>query len=84
LAGYVGSPRLATAARGALVDEATSKGIIDYALKVLDGFDERQLPRWGDVSAKIPATVSLSEPAVKRETEIKQKEQAWLAKHGLH
>lgn len=81
--GYFGSPRLATAARGAqlLVGEANTA--IEYALKILDGLDERQIPRLVDLASKNAANVGIDRDAIEREREIQKKQQAWLQKHNL-
>jgi hypothetical protein len=42
--GYLGSPRLATVARGGRIADDEAKVYIEYALKILEGSDERQIP----------------------------------------
>ncbi|HET8677666.1 MAG TPA: creatininase family protein, partial [Blastocatellia bacterium] len=81
--GYFGSPRLATAARGAQGLGGAAKTAIEYALKILDGLDERQIPRLGDLASKNAANVGIDRDAIEREREIEKKQQAWLQKHKL-
>jgi hypothetical protein len=38
--------------------KALSTRLIEMALKVLDGFDYRQMQRWGEVAETIPANVA--------------------------
>lgn len=73
--GYFGSPRLATAARG-----AHSLGEIkfqtDYALAILDGADERQAKRTGT-----GAIDDVQRAALAYEAELERRQQAWLKTH---
>jgi creatinine amidohydrolase/Fe(II)-dependent formamide hydrolase-like protein len=46
--GYFGSPRLATAARGAQILGSGARVYVEYALKILDGLDERGIPHYRD------------------------------------
>ena len=81
--GYWGSPRLATAAAGAAQLKSLSSRWIDLALKILDGFDYRQMKRLGD---EIPPS---TEPSVDGKTfrqqnqEIERKQREWLKQKGL-
>ena len=81
--GYFGSPRLATAARGAQVLASDAKNAIEYAMKLLDGLDERQILRLGDFSSKSAPNVGIDKDGIEREREIEKKQQAWLQKHNL-
>lgn len=81
--GYFGSPRLASAARGAQALEGEAKTAIDYALKFLDGMDERQILRLGNLAKMSPINVGIDQDAIEREQEIQKKQQAWLQKHKL-
>jgi creatinine amidohydrolase/Fe(II)-dependent formamide hydrolase-like protein len=81
--GYWGSPRLATAAAGAARWKNFSSRWVDLALKILDGFDYRQMKRLGD---EIPPPAG---PSVDGKTftqhnqEIEGKLQEWLKQKGL-
>ncbi len=81
--GYFGSPRLATAARGARIAGDEAKVAIEFALKILDGLDERRIPRVGDLARKSAPNVAIDRDAIEREREIQERQQAWLKKHNL-
>ena len=77
--GYFGSPRLASAARGARVFEACAENAVGTALKVLDGFDHRDLPRYADRLGADPVT----ENSLAYERQVDAKQKNWLRKKGL-
>ena len=79
--GYFGSPRLATTASGARSFASAVKTAIDYALKILDGSDERQFPRVGDLASKSAPNIGIDKDAIARELEMEKKQQAWLRTH---
>ncbi len=79
--GYFGSPRLATAARGARIAGDEAKVTIEFALKILDGLDERGIPRIGDLARKNSPNVEIDSDAIKHEQEIQSRQEAWLKKH---
>ena len=79
--GYFGSPRLATAASGARSFASAVKTAIDYALKILDGSDERQFPRVGGLASKSAPNIGIDKDAIARELEIEKKQQGWLRTH---
>jgi creatinine amidohydrolase/Fe(II)-dependent formamide hydrolase-like protein len=81
--GYFGSPRLATAARGSQFVNGDAKTAIDYALKILDGLDERKILRLGNLAKMSPINVGIDRDAIEQEQEIQKKQQAWLQKHKL-
>lgn len=68
--GYFGSPRLATAAFGAKYWKEYSSRVIDLALRILDGFDYRQM--------KHVKETPVSERALKHERDIERKQSEWL------
>jgi creatinine amidohydrolase/Fe(II)-dependent formamide hydrolase-like protein len=75
--GYFGSPRLATAARGARWI-GYAKIQIDYALTILDGADERRAERTGAGLGDHPAAQDPERDSLAREAEIEKKQQTWL------
>ncbi len=80
--GYFGSPRLATAARGS--GQAYVSGLIDYALKILDGLDPRKFRTPEDtVRSQNPVNVAIDEDALAREREIRRRQEEWLKSKGL-
>jgi creatinine amidohydrolase/Fe(II)-dependent formamide hydrolase-like protein len=81
--GYFGSPRLASAALGAKVWKLYSSRIIDHALKILDGYDYRQLPRYSDVLAKDPTNITIDKAFIEHEQQLESKQSEWLKKKKL-
>lgn len=83
--GYFGSPRLATAARGAMLMKARSKELTDLALAILDGLDPRQLQSRLDVgafAASDPGRARYEAESKHHEAEIEGKKRAWLERKG--
>jgi creatinine amidohydrolase/Fe(II)-dependent formamide hydrolase-like protein len=81
--GYWGSPRLATAAAGAAQWKIGSSRRVELALKILDGFDYRQLKRLGD-EVPAPAQASVGGKTFRQHNqEIERKQQEWLNQKGL-
>ena len=81
--GYWGSPRLATAAAGAAGLKNFSSRWVDLALKILDGFDYRQMKRLGDEITP-PAEPSVAGKTFRQHNqEIEKKQQDWLKQKGL-
>ena len=81
--GYFGAPRHASAAYGARAWEAFSTAAIDLALKILNGLDPTELPRLGTVTRDEPAIVAIDTDALARDTEIEDRQRAWLTQNGL-
>lgn len=81
--GYFGSPRLATAARGARMWRGYSARVVEYALKILDGFDDRQLPRYADVMLSTLASVGMDKVVLEHEEKIEKKQSDWLEKRKV-
>jgi len=81
--GYFGSPRLASAAFGALVWKHQSSQFVEFALKILDGLDERQVPRYGDMMKASPANIAIDKAALEHDQEIERKQLDWLRNKGL-
>jgi len=81
--GYFGSPRLASAAFGAQVWKMTSSLFVELALKILDGFDYRQIKRLGDVTKTVPANIAIDKAALEHEQKVERKQREWLKKMGL-
>jgi creatinine amidohydrolase/Fe(II)-dependent formamide hydrolase-like protein len=81
--GYIGSPRWATAARGAHSNAKWLRIHATFALKILDGADERDAPRYGSEQPAGPEDVALDQAVLSREEEIERKQQAWLKAHRM-
>jgi hypothetical protein len=81
--GYIGSPRLASAAHGAQSWSAFETMFIDLALRILDGFDYRQLPRYTDIMGGLPEIPEIDQDALDRDAAILRQQQDWLAEAEL-
>ena len=81
--GYFGAPRHARADIGAAAMTSISTAMAGLALKILDGYDYRQLPRYGDVTKNDPGNAGIDRRAVADEQENERKQAAWLEKRGL-
>lgn len=81
--GYFGSPRLAGVAFGARVWNEFSASVVTLALKILEGFDYRKEPRWGDVAETLPAWAALDKASLDHERKLEEKQLEWLKTKGL-
>lgn len=79
--GYFGSPRLATAAFGAQVMRYRAARYNAVALAILDGMDDREIPRYAGVALKEQADVAAG--ALRHDAEVARKQQEWLRRKGL-
>jgi len=77
--GYLGSPRLASAAFGAAAWTEFSTRTIDLALSILGGFDYRRIQRYGDTIAGDSVTAG----ALANDQERERKQSAWLQSKGI-
>jgi hypothetical protein len=80
--GYFGAPRYASAALGRRLLEAESRELVALALRILDGLDERQVPRYNPSIAKLPGATALADANAKRDAAIEEQQRQWLAKNG--
>ena len=78
--GYFGSPRLASRAQYSNGWQIALKEAVSFGLKILDGLDERTIPRFGDEMMKSPVDVALDNASLKHEAEVKQQQDDWLKK----
>lgn len=76
--GYFGAPRYATASYGAKAWRAYSGAFQELALKILDGFDYRQLSRRADMLKNVPANAAIDHEAEEHDQTILQREREWL------
>ncbi|MGI8427668.1 MAG: creatininase family protein [Pyrinomonadaceae bacterium] len=81
--GYFGSPRLARPEQYANGWHVALNEAVNITLKILNGFDERLIPRFGDEMKKSTPDVALDRASLIHEAEIAQKQQAWLKKKRL-
>jgi creatinine amidohydrolase/Fe(II)-dependent formamide hydrolase-like protein len=79
--GYWGSPGFASAAAGATQWRINSTRWVELALKILDGFDYRQMKRLGDEIGV--GEGSIGKTNRQHNQEIEKKQQEWLKQKGL-
>ena len=80
--GYFGAPRYASAELGRRLLEAQIAEVVALALRILDGLDERQVPRYTAMMTKLPEGAALADANAKRDAEIEEQQRQWLAKNG--
>jgi creatinine amidohydrolase len=77
--GYIGSPRLATAALGRTIWTAFAAAAVTHMLAVVDGADPAQYQRYADLLFRNPLyQKEWIEPAAARDEALGAKERAWL------
>jgi creatinine amidohydrolase len=81
--GYFGSPRLASRLQYQNGWQRAHREAITQALKILDGSDDREIPRFGDEMKKSEPDVKLDEESLRHENENKRKQEDWLKRKGL-
>jgi len=81
--GYIGSPRLATAAYGAQLMRYQSSHYNALALAILDGLDERTITRFSDVAFKDKTIADITAGAAKHWAGIERKQSEWMKKNGV-
>lgn len=79
--GFIGSPRLASAAFGAQEMRQRAATYNAVALSVLDGSDPRSIPRLSEMAMKSPDIRRVEIATQNYYDVIAQKQQAWLQKH---
>ena len=81
--GYIGSPRLATANYGAQsMENALARGI-GLAIAILDGLDEREIPRYANFMLNNKAIAKELEGSSKHEADVERKQLDWMKKKGI-
>jgi hypothetical protein len=78
--GYLGSPRLASREQYANGWQIALNEAVSLGLKILDGLDDRTIPRFGDEMLKSAPDVALDKVTLKHEAEIERKQDEWLKK----
>jgi len=82
--GYIGSPRLATAAYGARSQQYRSALANALAIAILDGFlDEREIPRYANFMLGNETVVKALEGSSKYDAEVERKQREWMKKKGV-
>ena len=78
--GYLGSPRLASAALGKKIWDSFAAAAIEHTLKILDGADPAQFQRYADLLEKNTLYQGWINAAAARDAALAAKQSAWLAK----
>jgi creatinine amidohydrolase/Fe(II)-dependent formamide hydrolase-like protein len=81
-AGYFGAPRYASAELGHRLLEARSREFVSLALRILDGLDERLVPRYVARVWKAPGIATVMDASAKRDAAVEERQQQWLSKNG--
>ena len=81
--GYFGSPRMATASRGALRWKGESTAAIDLALHILNGADPHVMPHYVQITQQDPASLETDTVALQHENETEGRQQMWLSKRHM-
>jgi creatinine amidohydrolase/Fe(II)-dependent formamide hydrolase-like protein len=80
--GYFGAPRHASAELGQRLIEAEHQQFVALALRILDGLDERQVPRLAVIRGQQPGPASVWRASAVRDSVEEARQRAWLARHG--
>ncbi len=81
--GYIGSPHLATAAYGARLQQYRAAWNNALAIAILDGLDEREIPRYADFMMNDKTVLRELEGSTKYEAEVERKQRNWMKKKGI-
>jgi creatinine amidohydrolase/Fe(II)-dependent formamide hydrolase-like protein len=79
--GYFGAPRHASAELGRRILDAEARQYVALALRILDGLDERRIPRVADVS-RSPDRAVVMRAAAARDSALEHRQRAWLARRA--
>lgn len=77
--GYFGAPKHASAAVGAEIYGALQAKSKEYLLKVLDGADPKQWPRYFSILSQDPTIAAINADTARHDVELERKQQDWLA-----
>lgn len=80
-AGYFGAPRHASVALGRRDVEERSRQHIAMALRILNGLDERNVPRYSTVIAKVPGVSDVMDRSAKWNAKVEERQRKWLSKN---
>ena len=78
--GYLGSPRLATAAIGKKIWDSFAAAAIEHMLAVLNGADPAQFQRYADLLEKNPLYQQWIAATTAHDEALEAKERAWLVR----
>ena len=82
--GYVGSPRLATAAYGAKLQQHRASRNRALAIAILEGMDEREIPRYGKLMVNDKTVSKALRGSSKYDADVERKQLAWIKRNGIH
>ena len=80
--GYFGAPRYASAELGRRLVEAENHQFVTLALQILDGLDERQIPRLSVIRGQSPGPASVWRASAVHDSTVEARQRAWLVRHG--
>ena len=80
--GYLGSPRLASAAIGKKIWDSFAAAAAEHMLAVLNGADPSQFQRYADLLEKNPLYQGWIKATTERDEALEAKERAWLARRA--
>jgi creatinine amidohydrolase/Fe(II)-dependent formamide hydrolase-like protein len=80
--GYVGAPRLATAAFGAKALQDATERLAKLATQILDGRDPQAIPRRDDVISSGAEQRKVDAQATAYDAELEKKQTEWLRKRN--
>jgi hypothetical protein len=80
--GYLGSPRLASAAMGEKIWKSFVAAAIEQAQKILEGTDPAKILRYADLLEKSPLYQDWITAATAREQEIERRQREWVRKRA--
>ena len=81
--GYFGAPRYASPAIGRAVLEIENAARVAVALRILDGADERTMPRFAVARARIPGVAAVWDSSKKHDAAIEARQREWLARQRI-
>lgn len=82
--GYLGSPRLATAAHGAQLQQYRAVRDTTLALAILDGLDDREIPRYASFMLGMKPVAAGLEGSNQYEADVERKQLEWLKKKNMN
>jgi creatinine amidohydrolase/Fe(II)-dependent formamide hydrolase-like protein len=83
-AGYVGSPRIATAKYGEALQRFRATRDLALALAIIDGrLDEREVPRYATIMIAAAAANKVTDRGATNEQAIAQKQRDWMKNKGI-
>lgn len=80
--GYFGAPRYANAELGRRLMEAEHQQYIALALRILDGLDERKVPRLAALRSQNPDIALVTRSSAARDSTEERRQREWLARRA--